>query len=177
MKKILLLLVIIISHFCYSQNQQVIDKMNESKSIDDIKQISDEIVSKSKEKYNFLKIWKLGSRDEIYQYVVYTPAEMTTDQIKELTTADFDKCFVVKFGEFYKGENKDLELKGELTYYFKEVSGKYLDLVNFWTSTFYPTSTKEQIIDEYKLQEFRVDKTLKYKFKKDNDIWTLSKSY
>ena len=74
-------------------------------------------------------------------------------------------------------ENKDLEIKAESVYFFKKVSGNYLELFEFWKTTFYPLTTKELLLEDYKIQEYRVNKDLKYKFKKDNEIWTISKSY
>lgn len=177
MKKVLLLGLIILSHFAYSQNQEMINKMSNSKSVEEIRLVADNIVSMCKNKYNFLKVIQLGREDELYEYVIYTSEGMTPAEIKEVNTANLKNCFVVKFKQFYKGENKDLDVKGELTYFFKEVTAKYLDLIGFWTSTFYPNATKELVLEDYKLQEYRVDKDLKYKLKKEYDNWTLVKSY
>lgn len=178
MKKLLLFITLLFGLFVQAQNQDIINKMTESKTIEDIKIVANDIVSKSNNKYDFYKIASLsGGSDEKYQYVIYTKEGMTDLEKKELSANRYANCLVVKFKEWQKGENKDLEVKGELVYYFKEVSGTYLELFNFWKTTFYPIATKELLLDDYKMQEYRVNKDLKYKFRKSQDIWTISKSY
>ena len=166
------------ANFGALENRSLIDKMIESNSLEEIKGVAEIIVLKSKAKYDFYKtIRKTSANGENYQYVVYTIAGMTEESKKEITTNDYKDCIVVKFKEWSKGENPDLQIKGQLVYYFKEVSGKFLDLDQFWITTFYPSSTPEQILENYKLQEYRVNKDLKYKFKKNYDDWVISKSY
>lgn len=178
MKKLILLVAFLFGFFVQAQNQDIINKMTESKTIEDIKTVADDIASKSNHKFDFYKIKSLsGGSDEKFQYVIYTKEGMTDAEKKELSANRYANCLVVKFKEWQKGENKDLEVKGELVYFFKEVSGSYLELFEFWKTTFYPLAIKEQLLDDYKMQEFRVNKDLKYKFKKDYDIWTISKSY
>lgn len=178
MKKLLLLIALLFGFFIQAQNQDIIGKMVESKTIEDIKLVANDIVSKSNHKYDFYKIVRRsGGSDENYQYVIYTKEGMSDDEKKEIASNGYANCMIVKFKEWLKGENKDLELKGELVYYFKEVSGTYLELFEFWKNTFYPLATKEQLLDDYKMQEYRVNKDLKYKFRKDQDTWTISKSY
>lgn len=178
MKKVVLVIALFLGFVVQGQNQDIINKMVESRTIEDIKVVANDIVSKSKNKYDFYKIVKRSNGSgENYQYIIYTKEGMSDNEKKELSSNSYINCLVVKFKEWNKGENTDLEIKGELVYYFKEISGKYLDLVEFWTTTFYPGVTKEQVLDNYKLQEYRINKDLKYKFKKDNDVWTISKSY
>lgn len=178
MKKVILVIALLFALVVQGQNQNMVNKMVESKTIEDIKIVANDIVSKSKNKYDFYKISKRSNASgENFQYVIYTKEGMSDNEKKELSSNSYINCLVIKFKEWNKGENADLEIKGELVYYFKEVSSKYLDLVEFWTSTFYPEATKEQVLDNYKLQEYRINKDLKYKFKKDYDIWTISKSY
>lgn len=178
MKKLLLLIALLFGLFIQAQNQEIISKMIESKTIEDIKVVANDIVSKSKNKYDFYKIVRLsGGSDENYQYVIYTKEGMTDAEKKELTSNSYANCLIVRFKEWNKGENPDLEIKGELVYYFKDVSGTYLELFDFWKTTFYPLAIKEQLLDDYKMQEYRINKDLKYKFRKSQDIWTISKSY
>jgi hypothetical protein len=177
MKKLLLLTLLLIFAFTQAQNQSTINKMVESKTTDDIKSVSDELVSQCKEQYDFYKIASFGSReDESYQYVIYTKRGMS-EQDKNEISPSFKNCIVVKFKQWNKGENNDLETKGELVYYFKEVSGKYLDIVPFWITTFYPKTTPELLLEDYKLKEYRVNKDLKYKLVKNQDTWQILKSY
>lgn len=178
MKKILLLIALLFGLIVQAQNLEVINKMMESKTIEDIKIVANDIVSKSKNKYDFYKIVRrTGGADENYQYVIYTKEGMTDTEKKELTSNGYANCLIVRFKEWNKGENPDLETKGDLVYYFKDISGTYLELFEFWKTTFYPLATREQVLDDYKMQEYRINKDLKYKFRKSQDTWTISKSY
>jgi hypothetical protein len=178
MKKILLLTILLIAGITQAQNQNTINKMVESKTIEDIRTVSDSIVSKCKTKYNFYKILPYkGGSDESYQFVIYTKEGITELEKKEIYAPAFKNCFVVKFKEWNKAENKDLEIKGELVYYFKETSSKYLDIAPFWIATFYPKTTPELLLEDYNMKEYRVNKDLKYKLVKHQDIWQIVKSY
>ena len=178
MKNILLIALLFIVSFVSGQNKNIISKMIESNTIEDIKAVADDLVSKSKQKYDFYKIASVSrGSEEKYQFVIYTKEGMTADEKKELSSNFYANCIVVKFQEWNKGENKDLEIKGETVYFFKEVTGKYLELFGFWQNTFYPSATPEQLLSNYKMQEYRIDKGLKYKFRKNDSTWTLSKSY
>lgn len=177
MKKALLIATLLIGFLVQAQNQSIINKMVESKTTDDIKSVSDQLVSQCKEQYDFYKIVPFGTRqDESYQYVIYTKEGMSEAEKKEIAPS-FQNCIVVKFKQWNKGENKDLETKGELVYYFKEISGKYLDIAPFWITTFYPKTTPELLLEDYKLKEYRVNKDLKYKLVKNQDTWQILKSY
>ncbi|MBS7234263.1 hypothetical protein KHA90_25030 [Flavobacterium psychroterrae] len=178
MKKVVLVIFMLFSIFGNSQNQSIINKMTESKSIADIKDVADAIVLNSKDKYDFYKIVRRSPRsDENYQYIIYTKEGMSEVEKKELSSNNCANCIIVKFSEWQKGENADLEIKGELIYDFKEVTGKYLDLVGFWTNTFYPLNSKEQVLDGYNLREYRVNKELKFNFRKNETTWTMSRGY
>jgi len=178
MKKLLLLTALLIGFFAQGQNQDIINKMTESKTIEDIKMVANDIASKSKTKYVFYKTVRYSiPKGESYQYIVYAKETMSDAEKKELASNSFEHCLVIKFGEWDKGENADLEIKGDLVYFFKEVTSKYLDLDEFWISTFCPGTTPEQLQDNYKLKEYRVNKDLKYKFVKNEDTWKIAKSY
>lgn len=160
------------------ESKTTIDNMVESKSINDIKQLSNYIVLNSNKNYDFYKVKPvLNVSHENFQWVIYTPEGMTEEQKKEEDINNYKNCLVVKFSEWNKEENKDLENKGEKVYSFQSVTGSYLNLFGFWSKTFYPSSTKEEILQQYKFQEYRLNKNIKYKFRKDNDTWTISKSY
>lgn len=178
MKKLILLNVLLFSLIIQAQNQNIINKMVESKTIEDLKVVANDIASKSKTKYEFYNIFRYSvPKGESYQYLVYNKATMSEVEKKELASNSFKNCLVIKFGEWNKGENTDLAIKGDLVYFFKEVTSKYLDLDEFWISTFCPGTSPEELINNYKLKEFRVNKDLKYKFVKNDETWTISKSY
>lgn len=178
MKKVILVFFMFFSIFGNSQNQSIINKMTESKSIAEIKDVADAIVLNSKDKYDFYKIVRRSARsDENYQYIVYTKEGMSDIEKKELSLNSCTNCIIVKFNEWQKGKNIDLQIKGELIYDFREVTGKYLDLVGFWTNTFYPLNSKEQVLNEYNLKEYRVNKELKFNFRKNENAWTISRGY
>lgn len=177
MKKLLITLTLLIGLIANAQNSSIINKMAETKSLEDIKFISDNIMSGFETKLKYYKTVKTErSPEEQYQLTVYIPVEMNPGTDK-LTFDEKEQSVVVNYGQYNKGENTDLGTKGETVYYFRNVSGSYLDLIDFWLSTFYPHATKEQVLEDYKLQEYRVSKDLKYKLKKQGEVWTLSKSY
>lgn len=162
----------------YNESKITINNMLESKSINDIKNLSDNIILKSNKKYDFYKVKPgINMSYENFQFVIYTPEGMPEFQKKEEDINGYKNCLVVKFYEWNKNENKDLELKGEKVYTFQSVTGSYLDLFGFWNNTFYPSSTKEEVLQQYKFKEYRLNKDIKFNFRKDNDKWTISKSY
>lgn len=166
--------------FIYPCNESkiTIDNMLESKSINDIKNLSDNIILKSNKKYDFYKVKPgINMSHENFQFVIYTPVGLNEVQKKEEDINGYKNCLVVKFSEWNKNENKDLEIKGEKVYTFQSVTGSYLDLFGFWSNTFYPSSTKEEVLQLYKFKEYRLNKDIKFNFRKDNDTWTISKSY
>lgn len=178
MKKLLLLAALFIGFFAQGQNQEIINKMAESKTIEDIKVVANDITSKSNTKYDFYKNHELKySNGEKIENLIYTKEGMTDAEKKEIYSPIYENCLVITFGKWQKGENKDLEIPGELVYSFQTVSGSYLELIEFWKNTFYPKATNEEILNTYNLQEYRVNKDLKYKFKKDYDKWKITRSY
>lgn len=178
MKKLLFVIALLFGLFVQAQNQDIINKMMESKTIEDIKTVTNDIVSKRKNKYNFYKNHELQySNGEKIENFIYTKEGITDVEKKEIYSPIYKNCLVITFGKWEKGQNKDLEIPGELVYYFKNVSGSYMELVEFWRTTFYPNSTKEEILDSFTLKEYRVNKDLKYKLQKDIDKWKIVKSY
>lgn len=170
MKKLLLITALLIGYLGQAQNQEIINKMIESKTIEDIKMVAHDIVTKSNSKYDFYKVLKYTRKDtkESYQYVISTKAGMTDREKSELSSNRYANCLIVKFNES--------DTNG-LVYNFKEVSGDYLDLADFWTATFYPTASKELVIDDFKLKEYRVSKDLKYKLVKNESSYSILRSY
>lgn len=178
MKKFITLLLTFISSIVSSQNLDLISKLKECHSLDEVKSISDIMVSKSTTKFNFLKIKEFeSSNGEKYKYIIYSKEGIDENALKEQDIDNIDNFYVVIFNEYYKGANPDLQKKGELTYFFKSVNTQYLNICDFWIETFYPQITKEFLLEDYKTKEFRVDKDLKYKLKKNDEYWTLVKSY
>ena len=177
MKKLLLSIALLFAVLIQAQDNHTIQLMTESNSLDEIKTVSDKIISSFTEEYKYYKTASAQrGKNEKYQYVYYIPKVLNPIGEK-LTPEEKERAVIVKFGQYEKGENIDLAIKGKTVYYFKEVSGKYLDLTNFWIASFYPSSTKEQILEAYKLQEYRVNKDLKYNFRKNENTWTIEKGY
>lgn len=177
MKKIITLLLALLPFVISAQDNDIISKMTKSKSIEDLRFISDKIASQTKTKFIFFKQGERKSPSQTDIVFYYIPDNLTPDELNEFSRETKEKCLVILFGSMYEGENKDLEVKGQLVYFFRNVSGKYLDIYPFWTSTFYPNSTKEQILEDYKLKEYRVNKDLKYTLSKTDDIWSIEKWY
>ncbi|WP_281322163.1 hypothetical protein [Flavobacterium aestivum] len=155
MRKILLLLSFFLSFAIKAQDLTTINKLEKSYTIDEMRALSDKISKSANTKLNFLNIENEKSPTEkliVFQY-----------------TAD--------------GKNNDLTImfaanEAEGAYYFKNAFGKYSDLAGFYVSTFYPTSSQDIVFNNFKLQEYRVNKDLRYKISElEPDNWTIEKTY
>jgi hypothetical protein len=174
MKNLLLSIALIFTIFLNAQNQKLISKMAECSSEDDLKLISESITFGKEFKH--FKDYTTGTKIEKYQIKAYIPNSMTPEG-ESLNQDEKAKSILINFGQYNKGENTDLGVKGQTVYFFREASGSYVNLISFWMNTFYPNVTKEEVYENSKLREYRVNKDLKYKLTKEGDIWTISKSY
>jgi hypothetical protein len=178
MKKLLLLATLLIGLFASAQDLETINSLVSSKTVQDIENVSKKIINGYQSKLAFF-VTKQSVRDEYekYQNVYFLPVDQLPKDNAKLTDEQKDMLIKVNFGEFYIGQNKDLQIKGELSYYFREVNGSYLDLIGFWITTFYPNNTKEEILDNYKLKEWRYNKDIKFVLKKEGETWRMFRSY
>lgn len=177
MKTIFTASLLMFSFLGFSQDFETINKMVSVTQITEVNDLAKKITSEFKNTLTYFKT-KEYKRDEteIYQNVYFFPS---TEIIKDNLPTDDQKELVVKvnFGQNSIGENIDLGVKGKNNFFFREVTGDYLDLVNFWIKTFYPNNTKEEILDNYKLQEFRVNKDVKFNFERQSKRWRIYRSY
>lgn len=155
MKKILLLLSFFLSFAVNAQDVATINKLAKSYSMDELRALSDKIAKSASVKLNFLTIENEkkpdGEKLVVFQY-----------------TAD--------------GKNNDLTImfgtNDDASYYFSTAFGKYSDLAGFYVSTFYPTSSPDIVFNNSNLQQYRVNKDLRYKISElEPDSWTLEKTY
>lgn len=178
MKKLLLFTALLFGALVQAQDLETINTLVSSKTVQDIENVSKKIINVYQEKLAFFVTKQsVRNEDEKYQNVYFLPLDQLPKDNAKLTDEQKDMLLKVNFGEFYQGQNKDLQIKGELSYYFREVNGSYLDLIGFWIATFYPNNTKEEILDNYKLKEWRYNKDIKFVLKKEGEIWRMYRSY
>ncbi len=133
------------------------------------------MAAKAKTKWEFIKI----NEDETVGYcrVIYVDASYSSELKEKIKNGSetCDNCLRVDFNLYFEGENKDLEIKGNKKYRFKEVKGKYLDLFPAWQNIFRPDVNFEKTVSDYDSQEL-IQRTIgiMYKLKKQGDNWTLA---
>ncbi len=154
MKKLLLLIALIIGSVIQAQDLATIKVMANATSLDEIKAVSDKIALSAGDKFVYYKTGNRSLRDEKYKTVIYAPASMTDEEKKEFSQEEKEKCLIVVWIDTGTG------------YTFFEVDNQEKNLKPFWNSIF---TTAEN--------EFRVDKSLKYKYIKNEHSVSIVKSY
>lgn len=169
MKKLLLLLIFIITSAINAQDYNVISKLN-STNFDNSLKIADNMKSMAKGNYHLYKYHEFEK--EMVLKIVYASEGVTNEQLKQAT--DYNNCFVVEFKVFYEGRNLDLEKQGIKKYKLSKVSAKYLDIFPIWKNWFVPNAEEEKTLKDSNSQEmFDYDKNIKFYISKRDDVWTL----
>lgn len=153
MKKIILLLLLI-TYGAFAQDNATINAMVLSNSIEEVKATSDKISSLTVDKFSFYKVTDRTLRDDKFKVVVYTPASMTEEEKKEFTTEEKAMCLLVVWKVTDNG------------YTFYDVTSKEENVRPFWNATFTTSDT-----------QYRVNKDLKYKIVKNEETYSILKSY
>ncbi len=174
MKKLLLLLLF--PALVFSQELQYAEFIN-NLTKNQVRQISDDIMSF----YTVPQKYYASTKNRERQYfIVYYPADLPEDMIKEdLQNGQCNLCNAVEFRKYVKGGNNDLGIEGVEVFQFKQVSGKYLDLVGWWQKHFAPKSTKESLLDKDISLRYIEDrnKNINLRFVKNFDEWEIKNAY
>ncbi|MDM1513573.1 hypothetical protein [Myroides odoratimimus] len=158
-------------------------------SKEDTEDVVKEMLSLMREDYGILTS-KLYTRGNDTQGAVLTYFIMKKSDIdklilegKDLSTSTSSALFKIYFKRWFEGENKALEITGIEKYSFEKVTFNYLDLFPYWKKRFVLNATEENVVNDYKLQEFRIKNSTihwLYKFNPNRDnkrIWTLKIFY
>ena len=159
MKRILFALFILFSSWSIvgAQTEPDVSKYNFFQK-EEALQFAKECAALSKTKWVFLKDKEIT--DPNYYIVTFV------NPLDETETMKF------KFIKRYLNSNEDLEIKGDPSYRFEEVYGKYLDLFPAWEKFFRPGVPLEGTLKEYKLQDVKIGKAHFHLFK-NGKTWSI----
>ncbi|TWI22181.1 hypothetical protein [Sphingobacterium siyangense] len=132
-------------------------------------------------KYNFFP------KEEALEFAKQCAALSKTKWVflkdKEITNPDYyvvtfvnslDETETMKFNfiKRYLNSNEDLEIKGDPSYRFQDVYGKYLDLFPIWERFFKPGVPLEATIEEPKFQVINYGNS-RFRLLKDGKTWSI----
>lgn len=153
MKKVFSLLLLL-TFGAFAQDNATINAMVQSNTVEEIKATSDKISSLTADKFSFYKVTDRTLREDKFKVVVYTPASMTEEEKQEFSPEEKAKCLLVIWKATESG------------YTFYDVTSTEQNLKPFWNQTFTTTDT-----------QYRVNKDLKYKIVKNEETYSILKSY
>lgn len=139
-------------------------------SKDQLKIISDDIISGYNYVYNYKKT--IDYNDGEVSLIYYNSDIKEKDILEDLKSGFCSLCTEVKFKKYFKGENSDLEIKGNETYSFYSVEGKYLDLSTWWIKHFAPSESKESLLNNTTKRYIKTPE-INIRFTKNLDIWEI----
>lgn len=132
-------------------------------------------------KYNFFQ------KEEALEFAKQCAALSKTKWVflkdKEITNPNYyivtfvnplDETENMKFSfiKRYLNSNEDLEIKGDPSYRFEDVYGKYLDLFPFWEKYFKPGAPLEETLKQYKFRDVEIGKA-KFIIDKSGKTWSI----
>lgn len=169
-KRFHIAILLLITMFVQAQDAKYI-KALDSLSNESAKEFSDQIISNSKTKFEFLRIDETTNQPENFHEVVYIPVDAADKEKKSKPFVKCDECIKVSFFVFKGGENKELEKTTTRALRFNEVTGKYLDLFPVWQKFFKPSADLKETVDDFKSQQLKIkDAKIDYRFyKRDNE--------
>ncbi|MGV0924098.1 hypothetical protein [Empedobacter tilapiae] len=179
MKKLLLILITFLSVNSFAQDKEYIKKINFLSKEEAIK-IGWEIVNSTR--YKFV----MQSPDETDKGLallflrkdVVDSARQNNIKTFDLNT---DNSVYVWFKKKNVGGNSALEIKGTDMFELYQVGTKFLDIFPYWQKYFYPKSTQESLLKNYKERSVSVkvdNNTVSYELDNDlnkNNLWILKK--
>jgi hypothetical protein len=159
MKRILFALLILFSSWSMviAQTDPDVSKYNFFQK-DEALEFAKQCASLSKTKWVFLKDKEITSPN--YYVVTFV------NSIDETETLKFN------FIKRYLNSNEDLEIKGDPSYRFQEVYGKYLDLFPIWERFFKPGVPLKETIEEPKFRVINYGDS-RFRLLKDGKIWSI----
>ncbi len=153
MRKILIA-YLLLSFGAFAQDNTTINALVSSSSVEEIKATSDKISSLTADKFSFYKVTDRTLREDKFKVVVYTPASMTEEEKQEFTPEEKAKCLLVVWKATENG------------YTFYDVTSTEQNIRPFWNATFTNSDT-----------QYRVNKDLKYKIVRNEETYSILKSY
>ncbi len=153
MKKLFLLLLLL-TFGAFAQDNATINAMVQSNTVEQIKTVSDNIISSGSEKYIFYKIADSSLREQKRKVAIYTLASVTDNDNTKLSEEEKES----RINIIWNDDNG--------VYSFKEVYGPEDMIKSFWNQTFTTTDT-----------QYRVNKDLKYKIVRNEETYSILKSY
>lgn len=149
MKKIIVLSTLLVAIIMNAQNMEYAKSLN-SIDPDNLMSLAQEIMSDFKDEFEVI-----GYKDRQYDRVrvvvgisTIIPKESREKYFQE-NGIYCDLCQRIEFKWRNVGEDLDFGIKGEKKYHLYKISGKFLNLSNWWQKHFAPNKTLEQIRDTY----------------------------
>jgi hypothetical protein len=154
MKNLIFTIVLLIGITASAQDTATINAFVSSQSLEQIKQASDKIVQTSLQQFDYYKTTDRSLREEKFKVLVYTPSSFTAEDKKEFSIEEKAQCLLVVWRVTDSG------------FTFAEVYNQPDVLLPFWRANFTATDN-----------EYRVDKSLKYKYVTNENSVSIVKSY
>jgi hypothetical protein len=171
MRNFYLLALIVVSTLSSAQN--ITPEQLNQMTVEAARGFADQLANSGKTKWEYL--YQAENSQGKYFSVKYVNSSLSAEDKEHARKKEWcDSCLTVTFVVYHDGENRDLEIPGVKTYKFYEVYGKYLDLFPTWKQVFRPDADLEKTIDDYDSQELiSRPKGIKFKFRKEQDIWQI----
>lgn len=158
MKKLLQLLVLLVTITTAAQNSDFIDTLTVIKTPEEVRTVADSLAAKLNGKYVY---YKQKEFDHGLLRFVYVPEGMTEDQIK--AQGDYEDSFVADFKVTTEPTGK--------TYRFEMAKAKYDALFPVWKHWF-----KADAAADKKVQRItNVDKGYQYSFMNRGEVWAIGR--
>lgn len=158
MKKLLLLLLLVLTASVNAQDAVFLDALGNVKSKDDAKAVAASLAAKLKGKYTF---YKLKEFDNGLLRIVFVPESMTEEAIK--AQADYEDSFVIDFKTVNDANGK--------SYRFDKAKAKYDALFPVWQHYFKADAKPDKKTQRYT----NIEKTLLFSFLNIGDVWAIGR--